>query len=103
MTPALDALLKEVDGNVGVTTSDSANVGYTARFAAKVALSNAAPRLAALLRVAVEAITDEVAGTCCCDEAYKCRGLTDPSCRWCDLATLRAALARIEAMAKGSP
>jgi hypothetical protein len=81
-TPRLDALLREVDRHVGVETSTSYGIGVMDHLAARSALSAAAPRLAAMLRVAVEAL-------------YGGANLVNGR------AECRAALARIERMAEG--
>jgi len=85
MTPALDALLKEVEARelVRREPTDVDPVGAWARtHKAEFDNADAAPRLAAMLRVAVEALA--VTPT------------THAGWKWS-----QAALARIEALAKG--
>ena len=92
MTPALDALLKEVDRAVNDPRSFREDA-MDWSLAARLAMSDTAPRLAAMLRVAVEAL----------DNAHGNIGkvYTYPAIALSIEGVTRHALARIEAMAKG--
>lgn len=130
MTPALDALLKEVDRAVNDPRSFREDA-MDWSLAARLAMSDTAPRLAAMLRVAVERIhaarsalartaKTEFGGKTCasCDEksswdawgrAAKHLDMSGLACpetcatrgAFVEMAAIDAALARIEAMAKG--
>lgn len=91
MTPALDALLKEVEA-LGATLRGPRATIHVATYAGTLA-----PRLAAMLRVAVEALDANL-------DSSNVVPSKSPGWRLVSaevLSMARAALARIEALAKG--
>ncbi len=89
---SLNALLDEVDRHVGVETSTSYGIGVMDRLKARAALATDAPRLAAIVRVAVAALGKA--------QREMPRPEVVPAVlnAW---TTIDAALARIEALANG--